>query len=222
MMKKLNGTNIRGHGDTEANKDAHVVEQQQNGNEDAKYQWIKEKSTSMIVRELTIGSKVLTKKQLTVKKMEAKAESTKPVDGELTCNLARESEAKQLIRGKSCLLQSRKTEKRKIKVRDTLDGTTKRGWFDADTTDGGVISLDGSFYKQDVGKTMQTLHKSDDYMMTIGARYYGGYVEERKKDVECSRLPPNFLMKPKQRDVIISVLNESEYWMAVDRFSHLT
>lgn len=49
-------------------------------------------------------------------------------------------------------------------------------------------------------------------------------VEDQESDEERTRggLPPKSPMQKKPRKMRTAMLDESQYWMAVDRFSHLT
>ncbi|KAG3104701.1 hypothetical protein PI124_g13903 [Phytophthora idaei] len=51
---------------------------------------------------------------------------------------------------------------------------------------------------------------------------FGDDAEEIDQDVELSELPQKSPMKKLQRKLRTAMLDESQYWMAVDRFSHLT
>ena len=114
-------------------------------------------------------------------------------------------------------------KKRTREARVACDGTTKRLRFDADTTRDSFDAvkrgghLETSFPHR--GNASWTLVHSDEWTTT---RHGGGKnADEKEKDVACSGLPPKSPRKPRERDVTIAMLDEAQYWMAVDRFSHL-
>ncbi|RMX68738.1 hypothetical protein KXD40_004736 [Peronospora effusa] len=220
--KQLYATNVAGCANVVGNKHVKVAEQSDKV-AGWKRQQREQELMKMMIWKKTSPLKVTS--QPLVRSIEERPKLTKRVDADPSF---KKQEEKEPTKSRDCSMQLHQMKKRKIQAGATFDGTIKRLRFDADTKDGGIDSLDGVKDVEQLEKslnhrekTIRTLVTNEDHTTTKRLRYCSGNAEEKEKDVESCGLPSKSPMKPKQKNVTISMLDESQYWMAVDRFSHL-
>ncbi|KAG7379040.1 hypothetical protein PHYPSEUDO_009135 [Phytophthora pseudosyringae] len=141
---------------------------------------------------------------------------------------AEESDAKAAKRIKSSSVHVKLAGKRKV-VGESGDATTKRLRFDADTQAGGAVGLGGVKFVGQLKNSVQ-LKDAAEGKWSLVERASGDNTMKRlrfdddgeENDRSMGGLPPKSPMVKKQRKMPTAMLDESQYWMAVDRFSHLT
>uniref|UniRef100_M4BM26 Uncharacterized protein n=1 Tax=Hyaloperonospora arabidopsidis (strain Emoy2) TaxID=559515 RepID=M4BM26_HYAAE len=212
-----------GHGD-------HPVETQPNLDKVAAWKQHgdgKERLMKQIVPRQTSALNAL--RRLSTKKEKRSQQWSQCVDVKTSCDAVKKgTERRVSIRTESGTMHLKQMDTRNRTAEDVYNSTRKRLRSDVETSgsgdDGGIgftdEHLQRSLHDEDVVGMPEFVGSDNDDATTRRLSYCSDHEEEEKSTRSSSGLPPK---RPvvKQKGVETSVLDECQYWMAVDRFSHL-
>uniref|UniRef100_A0AAV1VKD4 Uncharacterized protein n=1 Tax=Peronospora matthiolae TaxID=2874970 RepID=A0AAV1VKD4_9STRA len=212
-----------GHGDS-------TVERQANLDKVAawKQPWDdKERLMEQIVPRQTRALTAL--RRLSTKKEKRSQQWRQCVDVKTSCDSVKKgTEQRVSTKIASGTMQLKQMDSRNRIAEVVSNSTRKRPWCNAETSGSGDDRgkgfadehLQHSLHDEGVVGMLEFVGSDNDDATTRRLSYCSDHEEEEKSRRSSSGLPPKCPMV-KQKGVETSVLDECQYWMAVDRFSHL-